>query len=494
MGDPAARPAAPSPPRATWLWGVGAVLLHLSLAQDALHGTDWRWLVLWLDEPGAVHPHHPGYLPLAALLRWLLSPLALDTPTLLRVFSAVGGGIAIAGLHRAAWWWRRDARFAHMAAAMATVTPALLHFATVIELHAPFAAAMAFATVAAVRWLREVGVRRAATTGALTGAATLLHATGHLLAPAIAVGLVWWRRAEGRRWPGGELGLFAAVHGAVWCAGFLALRASGHAPAALAGATAAPGDPVGATNPLDYLLREAADGGLLRQLGPTALSEWIEPFAPWSLVVLAALGVRRLRPAALLLSLLVGGYLLVAVGLVHAITDERGAYLLPLAFPAIVLSLELAPRRAWPVLAAVALTCGLWLRGEPGRLPPDRAFGRAAAAYAASGATVFFVADWPEMDGAHLADARLELRVARKEFADLVAAGLRPDAAQIAGWLQLVAMECRTAGARLVVTRAAVQWLDSRLPGFAAAWQTFAESAAARPLDVATGLDGYVVQ
>jgi hypothetical protein len=482
--------------RETWWLAAVGFALFVALRQETLHGTDWRWLVLWLDEPGAVHPQHPGYLPPARALRWLLSPLGLDVYSVLCVYSALGGGLAVAGFHRAVLALRGDSTAARCAAVLAMFTPALFHFATVCELHAPFTAVMAWASFGAVRWAKHGAPADALATGALAGAATLLHATGHLLVPCF-VGAVWWaNRTRTWRWRLAHGGRCALAHAAVWGVLFAAMRAMGHLPASVVGMAALPGDAGAPDSPLAYLLWSLRDVHLATQLAPTVATEWLLPYAPASLLALASLGrARTLRPFGWLWLAALASYLAVTVVMVHAYTDERGAYLLPLLLPAVLLMQESVPRRAWPVLVAVTIVCGMTLRGEPGRLPPDHAFGRAAVLMAREQPTVFFVAAFPEMDGAFLADARLDLIVALAKYDEMRAAG-RTAATQdeVAGWLQLQLVEQRQKGARLVVTDRAVQWLTERLPAFGAGWSAFAQQAGAVRLPADAGIAGFVLR
>ena len=481
--------------RGTWLCFVAALAVFLGLPQAALHGTDWRWLVLWTEEEGAVHPQHPGYLALAKLCCAVLAPLHLPTTTVLLWLSALGGALAVAVCQRAAWWWSLDQRMANTAAVLVATTPAMLHFSTVIEMHAPFAGVMAFALLFAVRWSRVGGWRLAAATGVVSGAAALVHATGQLLVPALGLAVLAARRERAWRLVLREVAVMAVVHAAVWGAGYAILRAAGHLPASVAGFGGGGADPAAASNPVTYLWRWFSGLDLLHTLGPTVWREWMQAYAPHSLLLFLAFGVRRLRRVATLVAVVLLGYLGVAVVLVHAITDERGAYLLPLALPAALIALALLPRRAWPVLVLVGLVCGVGLRGEPGRLPPDHTFGRAAAAFAQQQRAVFFVADYPQMDGAHFADASLDLIVARKELLDFAALSAAPPTAeQIAAWLMLKRAEAQTKGASLVVPAATVLWCEERLPAFAAGWRLFSAGASAAPLDAGTGLDGYLVR
>lgn len=491
--------------RSGWVAGESLLLAGVAFAvyvlfrQEALHGTDWRWLVLWLEDPGAVHPQHPGYLPIARAVRWLLQPLGLDVYSALCVYSALGGSLAVAAVHQASFALQGDRAFARAAALLVMWVPALFHFGTVVELHAPFAGVMGLAVLSAVYHARSGSPAAAVCTGALTGAAALMHATGQLLVPAVGFA-VWWAGRSRGFWRGlnGAL-MFAVTHALAFGGVFAAMRMMGHLPASVAGFAAVPDDPAAPNNPLDYLARWWRDVDLAGQLPPTVLVEWLLPYAPLSLLAFAAFRVRPLRVWAAGFTVAVVAYLLVTVALVHAVTDERGAYLLPLAVPAAWLSLLALPRRVWPWLVLVAIGCGFVFRGEPGRLPPDRAFGRAAEAMAKLHRTTFFVADFPEMDGAFVVDASLELLVARKEYDELRAAqrgtaSFEPAPDQIVAWLSLLTLQQQKKGAALVITARAVQWLEGRVPAFAAAWPLFVQQMHVVPLAAGTGIVGFVVR
>lgn len=480
-------------------WFVAATLLGFACHQAALHGTDWRWLVLWLEQPGTVHPQHPGYLVLGRGLWALLAPFGADAYTALRLLSALGGGLAVAATFAAAERLAADRGFARAVALATAGTPVVCHFATVVELHAPFLGLAALANLAAVAWAQRHSAACAVATGALTGLATTVHATGHLLVPALwgAVGLALgfgsWRRALGQ----GLLG--AASHALVWGGWFAAIRALGHLPESVtAFATTAPDDLAAPDHPLAYLARWWRGMHLLEQGPATLRIEFLVALAPVSLLAWAALGRRPLRRFALWFAAVAALYIVVTVALVHARTDERGAYLIPLAAPAVVLALRALPRRTWPLLAAGSLLCGGLLRGEPGRLPPDLAFGRAAAALAEQEPLVFFVADLPEMDGAFRCNPRLELRVARKEYDDLLqdpqlrAAASEPQ--QVVAWLLgVIRADAVRRGARLCITDQAVDYLTTRLPAFAAAWPQFLQVSRAERLPPAVGIAGVRV-
>ncbi|MCA8978281.1 MAG: glycosyltransferase family 39 protein [Planctomycetes bacterium] len=479
----------------TFAWAALAAIVYAMTWQDALHGTDWRWFVLWLDEAGAVHAQHPGYLVVARGLRTLLAPLGADAYGVLRVLSILGGAVTVAGIHRIAAVVNGEARAARHAAAVAIVSPALWHHATVIELHAAFAAVMVWAGLTMVHWLRTGGARWAVATGAFTGVATVMHATGHMLVPAVFATLVWRGRERGMRWVLGAAVWFAIVHTAVWGGLFATIRTCGHLPQSVLGMAAQFDATAMPANPLEYLLHWAEGMELATQFWPTTLHEWLQPFAPLSVAVLIAMFVSGTRAAALLLHLVLLVYLLATVALVHAWTDERGAYLLPFLVPGILIAMRSVPRRWWLVLFAVTVACGAAFRGEPGREPPDRAFGQAAVAMARERPTRFFVADFPEMDGAFLADPNLDLRVARKEYDDLLAiqqeVRFEPTPEQITAWLSMLHRQARQAGARFVITDRAVAWMTDRAPRFAAAWPMFLQLSGAERLAASAGIAGY---
>lgn len=482
--------AAVPPWGSTLAIGGAALLLYLATGQDRLHGTDWRYLVLWADAPGYVHPQHPGYLVLAKLAAWLGAWGGASTVAALGVLSALGGAVAVALVQRLAARVTGSLATANVAAALCALLPGWWHHATVVEMHAPFLAVAVAALSMAWRWWGG-GAAQALATGAWTGLATWVHATGHFLLPALGLA-VWWLGGRTRR-RGGE-GLLAGVaHAAVWALLFFGTRAVGELPPEV---LAAPKDSLldASGGPLGYLLRSFAQAHVAAAAWPTLQREWLEPFAPVAVLCWLTWGARSQRSAVAVLLLVTLGYLSMALVMLDAITDERGAYLLPLAVPAVLLTSVALGRRWWPILLLATLAASWLWRGEPGREPADRAFGAQLAAAATGLDAVWFVADYAQMDGAHLADPRLPLLVAQKEYADLAAQGWRdPSPDQIAGWLALKQAEAARAGRRLVVLDTTRAYLAARLPQFAAGWQRFATLVQPTTLPATTGLDGWLV-
>ncbi|MCR9248339.1 MAG: hypothetical protein NXI31_25200 [bacterium] len=495
--------AAPRPGRGiceTLVLAGLALLFYGVTFQAALHGTDWRWFVLWFEEPGAVHPQHPGYLVAAHGLALVLAPFGLSTFGLLQVLSVLGGAVAVAGCHRAALALTGRAGDARGVALIAMFCPALWHHATVVELHAPFFAVVAWAAVPVVRWAQGRGVGTAVAAGLLTGLAACMHATGQLVVVIVAVTLWHCGRARGNGRLAREFVAFVASHAVAFGAFFGIVRALGNLPAAVERFAAMPDSLAAPDNPIDYLLRWFRDMDFAAQIGPTVLNEWLEPFAPLAVLVLAGLFVSRLRSAVLWLHVLLAMYLVVTVALVHAWTDERGAYLLPLLLPVTLIcwhALRSPPLRFG--LVALTLVAGLWFRGEPGRLPPDDAFGSAAVAMHRERPTFFFVADFPEMDGGLRADPRLPLEVGRKAYDELLAAqgqvaGFEPTPLHVVGWLSLLVAREQQAGRRFVITDRAIEWMTARVPVFGAGLELFERQSGARRLSPATGIAGLVVE
>lgn len=456
-----------------------ALLLYHLTWQSTLHGTDWRWFVLLLEEPGAIHLQHPGYFVSAHALWSALQPFGFDGQSVLQTMSILGGALFVGGIHRLALAISGRRGFAACGALLGMVSPAMWHHATVIELHAAFAGVMVWALLSAVRWNQTGRMRDAVLTGVLSGLATTMHGTGHLLLALVVGAIAWHSHHRGIGRVLRQSGAYVVAHMAVWGALFSLIRATGQARKASANAIA-DNDTLGATDPFDYILRSLDSIDLTQQAWPTLLHEWIQPYAPFSVLLVGALFVGRTRIPALAIHIVVAAYLAITMILVQAWTDERGAYLLPLLAPGILLALHLIRPSLWPLLLLLTLTCGVLFRGEPDRQVPDHDFGRAAAAMAEAHPTVFFVADLPEMDGAFRADPRLDLLVARQAYDDLLAAqghnpNFDPSPDQIAAWLLLLTSRAREQHNSFVITDAAIEWLSARVPGFDQGFARFAQ-------------------
>ncbi|MFQ5503562.1 MAG: hypothetical protein ACE5F1_02060 [Planctomycetota bacterium] len=316
---------------------VAALLLFLLLGQDSFYKADGQGLVLALEHGEWRHHLHALYLPIVHGLAWILAPLELGTFRVATVASAGGTALGVFFLHRAALERGLSRVDALLAVLFVALSPAVLFFATVVELHGPFQAFAGLAWLGVSRLDRHARTSAAVGLGAATGLAALAHGTGHLL-PAL---LLPWFFAR-------QLSRRVALRRILTLAG-IALGA--HVLLTLAAA-------------LLFLLLGIPTGNLPAFLefyvenlaGPdniphTLFGEWLVPFLPLSLLWIPALFERtpRVEAAAFGASLvlyLAAAFLLVGRG------DEYGAYLLPLAYGAACLGVRVFKK---PVLGALLL-------------------------------------------------------------------------------------------------------------------------------------------
>jgi hypothetical protein len=439
--------------------GVLAFCLFRACRQAALHGHDVPSLLAGLDRPDVLHALHPGYF---ATIRALARLTGVSGWELLCLASALGAACFAVGVHRAAAVAApADPVRARFVTAIAVLSPAVVHFATVAELHAVF-----LGWVALAWWCcqRAVVVPPAASwrgwlllAGAAAGWAATVHATGLLL----AVMLPSWLmvepgdRAVGERLRGGLWLAFAL--GVSWMIGFHGLRSMG---------TAADDDPG------RYFAEFLPHGNLLAELGGTILNEWLEPFLVGSVVGAVGLVHRELRRRTLVLLALALVYALATASLLHGHLDERGAYVLPLALPLASLLADVVARRWWLAIVIATAGASIWQWHQPARGPADVALGRAAAELAAERPTRFLLGDLTEHDGVVVVDHRLACvvgRIALERIKQLV----QPDQAGLGAWLAQQRALARSERRFLLVTDGAVALLGAELANFAAAWREF---------------------
>lgn len=446
---------------------VGALAAFLLLRQRSLHGLDIHYLLRWFESPCS-HAQHPAWLPLARGLHVLLAPLGARPWETMCALSALGTALGVAFLHRAALVGATPGRSV-WTALLAGTLPAVVHFATVAEMHGAFFAAAGLSWWAAASLAHAPRAGRAALLGLCGGTATLIHASGIAL-PVLwlcclpALGLNAWRRLPGL------VALAGAVHAAVTVAGLYALRALW--PPILEG-------------DVDTFLRDmfrASDP--LPALRLVLWWEWLYPYAAASFAALVLLALRTFRRDALLLHAATAVLLAACAVLLYAGNHEHGAYLLPLAFPlAWLLAGAFAPALlAIVLLGNVAATA--WHLAHPDRPPADTAFGTAVAALERERNVSLLVGDWAEYDGVlqHQAPAfttefeaaterRPRCGSARLELQKLRVRWQRePDADALRAWLRLQVADDAARGNTLLITDQALAMLRRELPAFAAAW------------------------
>ena len=394
------------------LWiALVALTAYALLAQHTLYNRDAHVLLLLADEGARLHNHHLLFFPGLNLLKAIGTPLGLSLYGSAVAYTALGTAIGVACTHAANVRLGLRRTEALLATALVAACPAVVFFATVVEVHGPFFAFAGLAFWMAVRFTSAPGAGSAALVGVAVGGASLAHATGLLLPLAIAP--VAAGRLRDRR--GLALaGLALAVAVAIALGVPMLLRATGDLP----------GGEESAAGHLGLRLRQvAATGGLAielpRALGFRLLREWLWPYLPLSVAGLATLAAPGVRRRALLFAAALAGYLLLATVLLWPFrdNDEHGAYLLPLAWPAALLVVRALPA-ATRVLVLLSVVVALVQIGQHDRPERSRAFADGLRAHAAP-ATPFLIVGYyddvealvihllPELEGHYLALQRL---------------------------------------------------------------------------------------
>ncbi len=338
---------------------LASLCLYLFLAQDALHGLDVHVHAFFLTQGHLEHPLHVLYLRIVGLAWPALAALGLKPIEALRLMSALGTVIGVLCIHRAASELRLPRGHAVLVTTMSAVVPAIVFFATVAEIHGVFAAFAGAGWWAWARFVRAIdrtevagslagvdtpGMRlrleisRSLWLGITTGVAASVHATGHALvvlfgACALAIGGL----RSTSRWR--ALVIAACTHVAV--ALVLAWLQPGRGRTAFADQVA-------------YVLRVASDGYSLSNIWWVVCNEWLIAFMPLAVTSLVAIGRRQTRALGIAVLASVCLYLGFAYILLDEI-NERGAYLLPLAFPLSWLTLQACGARTAALAGVVAL-------------------------------------------------------------------------------------------------------------------------------------------
>lgn len=332
----------------------GCLALYVLLAQEAFHGLDVHVHIFFLTQGQLEHPLHLLYMKIVGTAWPLLRGLGMSPHHALRLLSALGTAVGVCFSHRAAALVGASRGRALMVAGLAAVVPATVFFATVAEIHGVFAAFAGAAWWAWAAVIQRASVRHGLVMGVATGIAASVHATGHLLLPLFAgLVLAWWLAPgagsvrEGAPAPGGQ---------SPWSA--LVAAAAAHFAIAVVLAVALQPHRLRAPfeGQLAYLLHTALDRhtSFWVSAGKVAVHEWLLALFPLSVLTFAGIWRRGLRPMVVAVA---GGlvlYLAASWALLDDL-DERGAYLLPLAFPMALLTSWALPPAATLLAGAAAL-------------------------------------------------------------------------------------------------------------------------------------------
>ncbi len=348
-----------------------------------MHGYDVYPLLAWFGT-GSGHPQHPLYLPVGELLQTVLGTSPYES---LLVLSALATGLAASLVHATARALGFDQVLALAATLVFALLPAVAHFGTVVEMHAPFVAAYGCCWLLAARWRNCTGAGLALVLGALSGAATLLHATGHLAV--LVLGPSWCLLASPRPGRGAcvrALGALLVAHATVWGVGFLCLQ---HLR-----------PPLHDDDPVRFLARHWEAAGLVGASGHAFWAEWLLPFLPVSLVLPVVAAMPQWRRAGSWSLLVVAGYVLLSGILLWSRNLEHGSYLLVLAAPLVLLCAAALPRTLTWLMVPLAAAATLHQLGAVDREPADPVFGVAVAESVAAVPAMVVVGGFGERDGA----------------------------------------------------------------------------------------------
>lgn len=372
-------------------WGRDAMLVALVAGivyclarQRTLYG-DGSFLLLEICNGDLYHSHHLAYKALVYAVTRAAAWVGVSPYDAAVTCSAVATALGVAAGHVGLRMFGVPRRPALVATAAAGLVPAVVFFASVVEFHGVFFGFAGLAFVAAAWLARTPSLARAALFGVSTFAAYTMHASGHLLPACFGVvfALEAWR--HGRASQGRILTLLTvavAVHAALAFVTARSLARGGH--------------PV-SSHALNYVAmclqtmhyRWTAVFGTLR-------GDLLVAFLPLSLLWL--MGCRRASQR--LFTAALAGVLLTYLGASYALTSghhERGAYLLPVVWPMVLLVARAVP---WRWLLASAVVGGtlagtrVWQHDQPERA---RAFARGLLAQVKAADAALILSDGLDM-------------------------------------------------------------------------------------------------
>jgi hypothetical protein len=342
------------------------------LRQRTFYKDDGDVYLMSILEGKLEHPHHMLYKPLIAGLHQLLSRCGASLYDAAVLASALGTALGVGCACAASRMLGLSRGAALATAALMLSVPAVLFFATVVELHGVFLgfAGPCFVVFAALA--RTPTVVRGVWWGLALAFAYIGHASAGLL-PALLLPLaLFYPRYAPTPARVRQLALPALAAGLVFATALLLLPSLGRIT----------GLGVDTGSAAAYVARDAAAFAAdVKRWATTLLYEWVLPYAPLNVLALLACFVGAARAQARWLWLAVLPYYLVCVLLLPS--AEFGAYFTPFAWPLALLALRVAPP-AWLVACgALGYAFGVWWIGAHDR--PELAQRFAAGVQAATG-------------------------------------------------------------------------------------------------------------
>ncbi len=428
--------SSPSPLRAldTFAVFVACLLLYLALGQETFYRSDGRHALKLLLSGLPAHPNHFFYLP-ALRGAHALGGATFSLYQCALFVSQAGCAVGVALFHRASLSLGLSRGGALLVAALVATTPGVVFFASVVELHGLFLAFAGVAAWSAARFAARPGWRTAVVFGVATGLAVGAHATGHLL-PLAFLPLAF-RDAQRPVLP---VAIVCAAHAATALLLPSALRALGV--------------PVHGGAALTFILTTFAQHGLPLDAIPSLLwCDWIAPFAP--LALLPWFAWRRARNETIGLGVGLVGYLGATMMLLGSVS-ENGAYVLPLVWPAALLSVRAL--RPWLCVAAAVVGLGLGVRWVAVHEDSEfsRAFATAARELEREAPSIFFAGALREFDAFFIHAPELKWKDPIDD------AGLPPEAIPVA--MRMLESWVRTqkaAGVRVFLTEGVFEYLKA---------------------------------
>lgn len=318
-----------------------ALVLYLLLAQETYYGIDSHQLLQSAYFGETRCPYHIAYPPLLRMSAAIAAWFGGSVHTAGTVLSAVGTSIGVACAFLAFRWLDVPRSRAWPLAAMLATCPAVVFFATTVEIHGAHFGFCGLTFLAIAAFVRRPGARQGLVLGLATSLGYLCHSTGALL-PLFALPVAF--AAGHSDWVDPR----AAFRGAVLA---IVVHGIGVAvsPWLLAG-TASTATHVEEASFLKQQWGHAALSQVSVWL-ETVWNDWLLAFVPLAWLVVASAFVPRSRAIALATAPALVVYLVCTAVLLGGAT-ERGAYLLPLAWPAGLAIARWSPRPALLWIAA----------------------------------------------------------------------------------------------------------------------------------------------